>query len=60
MDIHSGLLETIPWSRPDVESMAGWSSLWQLTILLGSIGVGPQKSCPYLPFSLLPFFPLSL
>lgn len=60
MDIHLGLLETIPWSRPDVESMAGWSSLWQLTILLGSTGVGPQKSFPYLPFSLLPSFPLSL
>lgn len=60
MDIHLGLLEIMPpWSRPNVESMAGWSSLWQLNILLGSIGVGPQKSVPRLPFFLLPSFPLS-
>lgn len=46
-----------PRSRPGVESMAGWSSLWQLSILLGSTGVGPQKRFPRLPLSCFP--PLS-
>ena len=58
MGIHLGLRETIPWSWPGVESMAGWSSLWQLSILLGSIGVRPQKRFPRLPLSCFP--PLSL